>query len=102
MMYGCRRPRIIVEADPKLLKGRLNNAVVLIYKLFWRNTLLFRLHGYGHPVLIAAADKGNIPALKSLIARINISGHIYTGQMPYMKRAIGIGKGGRNSVSLGF
>ncbi len=74
--------------------------MIFIDHFLGRNSFLFRLQCNGYPMFIAAADKRYILALQPLITRINICRNVNARQMPDVDGAIGIRKGGSNSISF--
>ena len=66
--------------------------MILIDNILGSYTLLTRLDGDGHTVLVATTNRDDISTALTQITNIDIRGHIYTRQMADMHRAIGIRK----------
>ena len=91
-MHLGRGPGINVEVDPKARKGVLHDFVVLVHDILRRDTLVFRLDGDGHAVLVAAADKQHILSPHAEVTDIDVAGDVGTGQVADMDRTVGIGE----------
>ena len=90
---GRRRgTRIDVERHTQTLERRFDYVMILIYNILGSYTLLTRLDGDGHTVLVATTNRDDISTALTQITNIDIRGHIYTRQMADMHRTIGIRK----------
>ena len=70
--------------------------MVAVNDILGRNTLFFGLDRDGHTMLVGASDHHHILAAQAQKAGIDVGGHIYSGQMADVYRAVCIGEGGRN------
>ena len=82
---------VYVERYAEFLERVFYYLVVAVHYVLRGHSLFAGLDGYGHSVLVAAADKEHLVAAQTQVACVNVGGHIYSGQMADMHRTVGIG-----------
>ena len=100
VVRGRRGARIDVERDAQTAERLLDKRVVAVDDHLRRYALLTRLDGDGHAVLVAAAHRDHVAAPQTEIARVDIRGDIYAGQVPDMDRAVGVGQSGCYEITF--
>ena len=80
-----------VEMDAKRLETVFYDVVVLVHDVLGAASLLTRLDGDGHAVLVGTAHIKHLPPAHTKIADINVGGHIHSCKVPDVHRAVGVG-----------
>ena len=91
-MSGRCGARIDVERDAEALERILDKIVIAVYYILWGAAFLLGSYGYGYTVLIAATYQQHFFAAESQVAYIDVGGYIYTCQVTYVHRSVGIGQ----------
>ncbi len=85
-------PAVYVKRYAETFERILDDAVIPVDYILWRNTLFFSFDGDRHSMLVAAADKEHFFSFETQVTRIDVGGNIYTGKMSDMNRTVGIGE----------
>ena len=94
------RARVNIERDSKLLERLFNNIVITVHDVLRGHPFGLRLNRDRHAMLVATADHDHIFAFQPQIPGINICRDIYSRQVTYMHRAVGIRQSGGNQCTF--
>ena len=100
MMRLAGGAREYVEADAKVSKRLLDDAVVTVHHILHSASLLLRTNRHGHTMLIATTHKHHLTSLQSQVSHIDVGWHIHTCQVTNMHRSVGVWQGCRHCCSL--
>ena len=92
---------IDVELNGQVGKILPHRLMIFVNDGLSRGSFLAGLDGDGRSVLIAAADKHDIPTLRAQVTGINIGRDISACQVTYVLESVGIRQGSRNEISFG-
>jgi len=90
MMRSGSSTRIDIKRDTELLERFLDNTVVTIHHILRRDPLLLRSQRDGYPMFVRTTNHQHFLPLQTKVTGINISRHIYPGQMADMHRSVRI------------
>ena len=79
---------VYVEVDSKARERVFHHLMVFIHYILRGNSLLARLDGDGHAVLVASANEQDILPAHAQIAHINVSGDICTCKVADVNRPV--------------
>jgi hypothetical protein len=96
--FGCADEIIVGTAER--LDHRLKSRCILVGQLRWRHSRLTGRLVHFQAVLIGAGQETNIIAIQALEAGERIGGQRFIG-VADMRRAVGIGNGGRDVIAIG-
>ena len=68
--------------------------MVTVYDVLRSDAFLFSAERDGHTVLIRSADKEDVAATESQVARIDVGRQVNAGKVPYMHRSVSVGQRG--------
>ena len=100
MMHSGSSTRIDIKRDTELLERFLDNTVVTIHHILRRDPLLLRSQRDGYPMFVRTTNHQHFLPLQTKVTGINISRHIYPGQMADMHRSVRIRQRRSNQRSL--
>ena len=100
MMRSGSSTRIDIKRDTELLERFLDNTVVTIHHILRCNPLFLRSQRDGYPMLVRTTNHQHFLPLQPKVTGINISRHIYPGQMADMHRSVRIRQRRSNQRSL--
>ncbi len=89
-----RGARIYVKRNSQPLHGVFYYLVVTVNDILRSDALFAGLDCDGDSVFIASADKKHLFATHSEEAGVDVGRDIYTGQMTYVDRSVGVGQSG--------
>ena len=90
---------IDIKRDAKAFEAVLDDAVVAIYDVLWRDAFLASLDGDGDAVLIAAAYEDDLLALGAKVAHVDVGRDVDTCQVANMHGTVGIGQSRSDGVA---
>ena len=94
------RARVNIERDSELLERLFNNIMITVHDILRGHSFGLRLNRDRHAMLVATADHDHIFAFQPQIPGINICRDIYSRQVTYMHRAVGIRQSGGNQCTF--
>jgi hypothetical protein len=86
------RTAVDVERNAEFLERILDDLVVTVHDILWSHSLVARLDGNGHTVLVAAADHEDFLASEAHVAGVDVGRHVDAGEMADMHRSVCIGE----------